>query len=87
MPQTTDIWNDDWREELESDNYELYERLADCRNQKKDIREYAKMIYKYNPSKTKEECLDRAIIWVTDWNHQAHLIPDNEEYRQYISEM
>ena len=30
-------WNNDWREELKTDNYPVWERLAECRNTKRDI--------------------------------------------------
>ena len=80
-------WNDDWREELKTDDYESWLRLADCRNKRKDIKQYAKLIYKYNPSRTKEECLDRSITWITDWNNQPSLIPDDDEYKKIITSM
>lgn len=79
-----DAWNNDWRDELKSDDYDAWERLADCRNRRSDIKKYAKLIYKYNPNRTKEECLDRAIEWITDWNNQPKLIPDDEEYKKII---
>lgn len=80
-------WNDDWREELEKDDYEAYLRLCDCRNRRNDIKKYAKLIYKYNPNRTKEECLDRSITWITDWNNQPGLIPDDDEYKKILEAM
>lgn len=80
-------WNDDWRDELKSDDYAAWERLADCRNRRSDIKMYAKLIYKYNSNRTKEECLDRSIIWITDWNNQPGLIPDDDEYKKIIASM
>lgn len=82
-----DNWNDDWREELMKDTYEVWERLAECRNRIKDIPIMAKLVYKYNPSKTKEQCLDRIITWVTDWNNQFNLIPDDEGYKKLLERM
>ncbi len=80
-------WNDDWREELKRDDYAAWERLADCKNRRSDVKKYAKLIYKYNPNRTKEECLDRSIIWLTDWNNQVHLVPDDDEYKKIIDAM
>lgn len=78
-------WNDDWREELKEIDTDCHERLCDCKNRKSDIRKIAKLMYKYNSSKTKEECLDRTIEWITDWNNQVSLGPDDEEYKKILS--
>jgi hypothetical protein len=80
-------WNDDWREELKSDDYDAWERLCECRNTKRDMRKIAQLIYKYNRSKDKEECLDRAIEWITDWNNQCNLVPTQEEFDEMINSM
>lgn len=80
-------WNDDWREELKKDNYEAWIRLADCNNRRSDIKLYAKLIYKYNSNRSKEDCLDRAIEWITDWNSQPRLIPDDDEYKKILETM
>ena len=80
----SDTWNNDWRDELKTDDYAAWERLADCRNRRSDIKKYAKLIYKYNPNRTKEDCLDRSIEWITEWNNQPNLIPDDEEYKKII---
>ena len=82
-----DNWNDDWREELKKDNYEAWIRLADCDNRRSDIKLYAKLVCKYNPSKTKEECLDHVIQWITDWNNQPELIPDDDEYKKILESL
>lgn len=82
-----DNWNDDWREELKKDDYEAWTRLADCDNRRSDIKLYAKLVRKYNPSKTKEECLDRVIQWITDWNSQPELIPDDDEYNKILESL
>ena len=89
MPKTNDNsdknWNDDWREELKTEDIECYDRLADCHNYRRDILKIAKLMYKFNSSnKTKEECLDRTIAWITDWNSQPHLMLDEEEYVKYL---
>ena len=82
-----DTWNNDWRDELKADDYDAWERLADCRNRRSDIKKYAKLIYKYNPNRTKEEVLDRTIEWITDWNNQVGLCPDDDEYVRIIKSM
>lgn len=80
------IWNDDWRDELKTDDYEIWERLAECRNNRKDIMHMAKLMYKYNPDKEKSDCLDRMLEWVTDWNSQANLYPDStDEYNKMLA--
>ena len=80
----TPIWNDDWREELKENNPDAYERLSNAKNIKKDITEIAKLMYKYNLSGTKEDSLDRAIEWITDWNNQANLCLDDEEFKKIL---
>jgi len=81
------MWNDDWRDELEAENPLAYERLCECRNTKADLRLIAKLMYKYNKNNTKEDCLDRTIEWITDWNNQFNLEPDEEEYNNILSYM
>ena len=81
-------WNDDWREELKTDYYPVWERLAECRNTRKDIIIMAKLNYKYNRSKEPEECLNRIVEWVTDWNGQSlSLIPDEEEKNEILKQL
>ena len=80
-------WNNDWREELKTDNYPVWERLAECRNTKRDIMVMAKLNCKYNPSRSKEDCLDRILEWVTDWNSQVNLYPDDEEYHDMLKKL
>ena len=77
-------WNDDWREELEEKNYKCYMRLCECRNTRNDIKIMAKLMYRYNSHYTPEECLDRMIEWVCEWNNQVNLIPDEEDYAAMI---
>lgn len=80
-------WNDDWREELKKDTYDIWERLADCRNTRTDIKIIAKLMYKYNPSKSKEDCLDRTLEWITEWNNQDNLYPDDDTYDKILASM
>lgn len=78
------MWKDEWREELRDENKPCYDRLSECRSKHSDIKIIAKLMYKYNPDKSKEECLDRTILWITDWNSQVSLIPDEEEYKKIL---
>lgn len=80
-------WNDDWRDELKKDYYDEYERLSNAKSLRRDLKLIAKLMYKYNPNKTKEECLDRTIYWITDLNNQVNLIPDEDEYHKIIEIM
>ena len=86
MGRTQMTWNNDWRIELSHKDPECYERLCDCVNTKKDIITMARLNYKHNPFKEKEDCLDRILEWVTDWNNQFDLYPNTEkEYNRMLS--
>ena len=80
-------WNNDWRSELEIKNPECYERLCECRNTKNDILIISKIMYKYNQNRTKYDCLDRTIEWLTDWNSQFELYLSETEYQEILSKM
>lgn len=80
-------WNNDWRSELEIKNPECYERLCECRNTKHDILIIAKLMYRYNQDRTKEDCLDRTIEWITDWNNQIEIYPNEEDYQKILLKM
>ena len=81
-------WNDDWRTELKDSNENCYLRLCECCNRKFDILIIAGLMYKYNQYRTKEECLDRTIEWIIDWNSQVELYPsDSKEYQKILSRM
>ena len=80
-------WNNDWRSELEIKNPECYERLCECRNTKHDILIIAKLMYRYNQDRTKYDCLDRTIEWLTDWNSQFELCLSETEYQEILSKM
>ena len=80
-------WNDDWRSELEIKNPECYERLCECRNTKNDILIISRLMYKYNQDRTKEDCLDRTIEWITDWNNQIEIYPNEEDYQKILLKM
>ena len=80
-------WNNDWRSELEIKNPECYERLCECRNTKHDILIIATLMYRYNQDRTKEDCLDRTIEWITDWNNQIEIYPNEEDYQKILLKM
>ena len=80
-------WNNDWRSELEIKNPECYERLCECRNTKNDILIISKIMYKYNQNRTKHDCLDRTIEWLTVWNSQFELCLSETEYQEILSKM
>lgn len=67
------MWNDTWRDELKSNHHNCWIRLCECRNTFKDVVIMSKLLYRYNPDKLKEDCLDRIIEWVTSWNSQYEL--------------
>lgn len=81
-------WCDNWRTELEEKNYNCYIRLCECRNTINDVVLMARLMWKYNPSMSKSDCLDRMIEWVGDWNNQfsiADKILSN--YDEYLSKV
>lgn len=79
-------WCDNWRDYLKTNYHSVYERLCECRNTKSDLLLIAKLMYVVNKNDyTKEECLDRTISWLTDWNNQPELIPTN--YKWYLDRM
>ena len=80
-------WNNDWRSELEIKNPKCYERLCEGRNTKHDILIIAKLMYRYNQDRTKEDCLDRTIEWITDWNNQIEIYPNEEDYQKILLKM
>ena len=82
-----EIWNDDWREELRLTNENCYNRLCEGMNTKHDILIIAKLMYRYNQDRTKEDCLDRTIEWITDWNNQIEIYPNEEDYQKILLKM
>ena len=65
----TNVWNDNWRSELESTDYLCYVRLCECRNFRDDMFKMAKLMYKYSPWAEPEDCLIRMMEWM-DMNGQ-----------------
>ena len=66
------VWNDNWRSELESTDYLCYIRLCECRNFRDDMLKMAKLMYKYNPWAEPEDCLIRMMEWMA-MNSQFYL--------------
>lgn len=63
------VWNDNWRSELESNDYRCYLRLCECRNTRHDMVKMAKMMYKFNSWADPADCLIRMMEWL-DMNSQ-----------------
>lgn len=80
-------WNDDWRRELEETDPLCFTRLCECRNSKRDMLVMAKLVYKYNQDKSKEDCLDRICEWVCSWNSQYEKELTNDEYYKFLDNM
>ena len=66
------VWNDNWRSELESKDYLCYIRLCECRNTRPDMIKMAKLMYKFNSWAEPEDCLIRMMEWM-DMNSQFYL--------------
>ena len=63
------------------------QNVIECMNTKNDILIIAKLMYKYNQNRTKEDCLDRTIEWLTDWNSQIEIYPNEEDYQKILLKM
>ena len=63
------------------------QNVIECRNTKNDILIIAKLMYRYNQDRTKEDCLDRTIEWLTDWNSQIEIYPNEEDYQKILLKM
>ena len=72
------VWNDNWRSELESNDYLCYIRLCECRNTRHDMIEMAKIMFKYNRWAEPEDCLIRMMEWM-DMNSQFYLADLTQE--------
>lgn len=74
----------DWKNELTDD---MYYRLCECRNLKSDIVPMAKIVKRVNNCDS-EQALDYILEWITDWNNQFNLYPDNEnEYNKMLKKI
>lgn len=65
-----DKWNDDWRDNIPKS---MLTRLAECRNKATDVIVMATEMHKSNPERTAEECFERMVIWVSNWNSQFEI--------------
>ena len=81
-------WNNDWRDELEKTNEGCYIRLCECRNTKNDIIIMSKLVKKYNPTMTAEDCLIYMLEWVGDWNGQFEVTDwTDEEFEKALDKV
>ena len=81
-------WNNDWRDELEKTNEGCYIRLCECRNTKNDIIIMSKLVKKYNPAMTAEDCLIYMLEWVGDWNGQFEVTDwTDEEFKKALDKV
>ena len=72
------VWNDNWRSELESKDYLCYIRLCECRNTRNDMIKMAKLMYGFNRWADPEDCLIRMMEWM-DMNSQWELADLTED--------
>lgn len=72
------VWNDNWRSELESKDYLCYIRLCECRNTRNDMIKMAKLMYKFNPWADPVNCLIRMMEWM-DMNSQWEIADLTQE--------
>lgn len=80
--------NDDWRLELEGSYEDCYLRLCECRNTRKDLEIIASLMYQYNSDKTAEECVEKTLEWVGDWNGQFEVTDlTKDEYEKLIEKV
>ena len=73
----------DWKKELP---YDMYIRLCECRNKKSDIVPMTKVVKKVSGWNS-ERSLDYMLKWVTDWNNQIALYPNNVEYEKMVKKI
>lgn len=67
------LWDDSWRQKAETDFTDCFYRLCDCCNVKADIVVIASLMHEYNDHMSAEECFDRTLEWIGDWNGQYNL--------------
>ena len=73
----------DWKKELP---YDMYIRLCECRNKKSDIVPMTKVIKKVSKWNS-ERSLDYMLKWLTDWNNQIELYPNDVEYEKMVKKI
>lgn len=75
-------WDNSWRDDIPGD---VRERLAACCNRWNDIRIMGRAMQQVNPDRTAEECAERILEWVCDWNNQYTLDPTKEQYNELVN--
>lgn len=75
-------WDDSWRDNISE---EVYDRLCTCCNSWKDIKIMGRAIKAVNPTRSAEECAERILEWVCDWNNQWQLDPTEDEYKELLA--
>lgn len=73
----------DWKKELP---YDMYIRLCECRNKKSDIVPMT-MVVKKVSGWDSESSFDYMLKWVTDWNNQIELYPNDVEYEKMVKKI
>ena len=73
----------DWKKELP---YDMYIRLCECRNLKSDIVPLAKVVKRVSGWDS-EKSLDYMLEWLTDWNNQVSLYPNDVEYEKMVKKI
>ena len=73
----------DWKNELSED---MYFRLCECRNLKSDIVPLTKVVKRVSGWDS-EQSLDYMLKWLTDWNNQIELYPNDVEYEKMVKKI
>ena len=75
-------WNDSWRDDIPG---EVRERLCACCNRWTDLKIMGRAMKAVNPNRSAEECADRILEWVCDWNNQYQIDPSRAQYQELIN--
>ena len=73
----------DWKNELSED---MYFRLCECRNLKSDIVPLTNVVKRVSGWDS-EQSLDYMLKWLTDWNNQIELYPNDVEYEKMVKKI
>lgn len=79
---SSEKWDNSWRDNIPGD---VRERLAACCNSWKDIKIMARAMKAVNPNRSAEDCAERILEWVCDWNNQWQLDPTIDEYKELLA--
>lgn len=74
-------WNNGWRDNIPG---EVRARLSECRNTWQDIEIMGRAMKLANPDKSVDECAERILDWVLDWNDQYDLDPSLDQYEELL---